>query len=31
LRRRSSFRRVLDGYPANAFLARWMEEIEGWG
>ncbi len=23
--------RVLDGYQANAFLARWVEEIEGWG
>ena len=23
--------RVLDGYEANAFLARWVEEIEGWG
>jgi 2-oxoglutarate dehydrogenase E2 component (dihydrolipoamide succinyltransferase) len=22
--------RVLDGYQANAFLARWVEEIEGW-
>jgi 2-oxoglutarate dehydrogenase E2 component (dihydrolipoamide succinyltransferase) len=23
--------RVLDGYQANAFLTRWVEEIEGWG
>ena len=23
--------RVLDGYQANAFLARWVQEIEGWG
>ena len=23
--------RVLDGYQANAFLARWVAEIEGWG
>jgi 2-oxoglutarate dehydrogenase E2 component (dihydrolipoamide succinyltransferase) len=23
--------RVLDGYQANTFLARWVEEIEGWG
>jgi len=23
--------RVLDGYQANAILARWVEEIEGWG
>ena len=23
--------RVLDGSQANAFLARWVEEIEGWG
>jgi 2-oxoglutarate dehydrogenase E2 component (dihydrolipoamide succinyltransferase) len=23
--------RVLDGYQANAFLARWVEEVEGWG
>jgi 2-oxoglutarate dehydrogenase E2 component (dihydrolipoamide succinyltransferase) len=23
--------RVLDGYQANAFLARWVEQIEGWG
>jgi 2-oxoglutarate dehydrogenase E2 component (dihydrolipoamide succinyltransferase) len=23
--------RVLDGYQAKAFLARWVEEIEGWG
>ena len=23
--------RVLDGYQANAFLARWVEEFEGWG
>lgn len=23
--------RVLDGYQANAFLAHWVEEIEGWG
>jgi len=23
--------RVLDGYQANAFLARWVEKIEGWG
>jgi 2-oxoglutarate dehydrogenase E2 component (dihydrolipoamide succinyltransferase) len=23
--------RVLDGYQANAFLARWVKEIEGWG
>jgi 2-oxoglutarate dehydrogenase E2 component (dihydrolipoamide succinyltransferase) len=22
--------RVLDGYQANAFLTRWVEEIEGW-
>ncbi len=22
--------RVLDGYQANAYLARWVEEIEGW-
>jgi len=22
--------RVLDGYQANTFLARWVEEIEGW-
>jgi 2-oxoglutarate dehydrogenase E2 component (dihydrolipoamide succinyltransferase) len=22
--------RVLDGYQANAFLGRWVEEIEGW-
>jgi pyruvate/2-oxoglutarate dehydrogenase complex dihydrolipoamide acyltransferase (E2) component len=22
--------RVLDGYQANAFLARWVEELEGW-
>src|SRR6476469_1576137 len=22
--------RVLDGFQANAFLARWVEEIEGW-
>jgi 2-oxoglutarate dehydrogenase E2 component (dihydrolipoamide succinyltransferase) len=22
--------RVIDGYQANAFLARWVEEIEGW-
>jgi 2-oxoglutarate dehydrogenase E2 component (dihydrolipoamide succinyltransferase) len=23
--------RVLDGFQANAFLTRWVEEIEGWG
>jgi pyruvate/2-oxoglutarate dehydrogenase complex dihydrolipoamide acyltransferase (E2) component len=23
--------RVLDGFRANAFLARWVEKIEGWG
>jgi 2-oxoglutarate dehydrogenase E2 component (dihydrolipoamide succinyltransferase) len=23
--------RVLDGYQANTFLTRWVEEIEGWG
>jgi 2-oxoglutarate dehydrogenase E2 component (dihydrolipoamide succinyltransferase) len=22
--------RVLDGYQANAFLARWVKEVEGW-
>lgn len=21
---------VLDGYQANEFLTRWVEEIEGW-
>ena len=23
--------RVLDGYQANVFLARWVDQIEGWG